>query len=303
MQLKLIYIFSILFAFFYKTIVFGLVDYSDSSSFNISQKSNSKKSGGSSTKVKSGARSKVFNIYTTYETLKIKNESSTSKVNIINLVARLDTIYSVFLESSYHLYSTNNDSITSSSKYQNGNLKALVGFNWLNLGPKFRETMLDLYAGSIIGNTNSDYSTSRNDSFVGVETRKNFFRVVVGLGYEARFVGSAKNNSEMKIGNIFKSSAFLGWAVSNDIKIQIEGVNVKIQQSDNSISPALNQDISFNYLSPRLFLGIISNCDLTIGATYGFGGQIDPGILSQARLWDLNYGMGNSVYAGINVSM
>jgi len=107
----------------------------------------------------------------------------------------------------------------------------------------------------------------------------------------------------MKIGNIFKSSAFLGWAVSNDIKIQVEGVNVKIQQSDDSIYPSLNQDISFNYLSPRLFLGIIPNCDLTIGATYSIGNQIDPDTLAQARLWDLNNGMGNSIYAGVNVSM
>ena len=303
MQLKLIYVFSVLFTFLTVTPVFGLVDYSDSSSFNFSQKSNSQKSENSSrssTKAKSGARSKIFNIYTTYETLKIKNESSTSKINIINVVARLDTSYSVFLESSYHLYSNTNNSLTN---YKKGNIKALLGFNWLNLGPKFRETMLDIYAGSVIGNTDSDYSTSRNDTFIGIETRKNFFRVVVGLGYEARFTGTVKNSSEMKIGNIFKSSAFLGWAVSNDIKIQVEGVNVKIQQSDDSIYPSLNQDISFNYLSPRLFLGIIPNCDLTIGATYSIGNQIDPVTLAQARLWDLNNGMGNSIYAGVNVSM
>ncbi|MCR9204934.1 MAG: hypothetical protein NXH75_10170, partial [Halobacteriovoraceae bacterium] len=186
--------------------------------------------------------------------------------------------------------------------FQAGNPEVILGFNWLQFGKKADLATVDLFGGLSFGQKDSDFATERTDKIVGISTAKRFHTLAVGLGYEYRMTGTGSEN-EMRIGNISKLSASLGWVVSKDIRFLVEGSTFKIGRGNDEFANfILDEDISFSSVKPQLQLKIGPMIDLTLGAQFRTR-RLKQGALTSARLWGLDAAYGNSVFSGLSFSI
>jgi hypothetical protein len=244
-----------------------------------------------------------INFAANYETLNYQQETGESKVNFINIATKLNTPYNLYLDLDYWMASSSDEELTTTSSQQAGNPRAVIGFNWLNFGKAAEQTTVDLFVGASVKTTNSDFGSSRTDQIFGVETTKAFYSFILGLGYELRLTGTPGNLNESDIGNIQRMTAVLGWNLSSDIKMLLEANYVTIGSSDDSGRASLSEKVSFGMITPSLYLGITPFVDLELGARFRTKRAPQSDEFVNAKVWQYKGSYGNSIFAGLNVSM
>ncbi len=296
--------------------VFSIVDYTEESdnSFRpnsspkiIKSKSVSKASVGSSKSKKQGPSS--IELSTGYKTLDVETPNIQGKVGVVSVSAHIETLYGIFTDINYWQASSDSKSLTESSSYQDGNSKMLVGFNWFTFGQGLTASRADIYGGFSMRATNSDFAPSRNDKMAGAQLAKRFSLVALLLGVEYRFTGNPKDEDEMKIGNIQKLWATLGFLISQDIKFSLEARTYKISErtldDEETPRPYLDEALSYSVLIPKLILNITPNIGVNFGGYFRTkkikAGKQDD--LLKAKLYDLPGIYGNSVFAGMTISI
>lgn len=236
-----------------------------------------------------------------YSSQSVSLDDTQGKVQTLKLKTHFETNYNIFLDASYYQASSDDVSLTgeNATKNQNGNPEVILGFNWLQIGQSADAVTVDLLAGFSFGQNGSSFATSRSDKIVGIMTAKRFHNFALGLGYELRMVGDAKDESELSIGNISTIEASLGWVVSHDIRFLISAKQYSINAGNSSRLAFLDQNISFGTLSPKLLLSLSPHVHMSLGANFRSRRIKDSNYLG-ARLWNLDAPYGNSLDVGLS---
>lgn len=233
----------------------------------------------------------------------VKMNERNGKVQTFNFDGHFQTQYNIFLDFSYWQLSQRSKNIQQESGNEKGNPLVLLGFNWLEFGSGAEAATVDFYMGGLFGQSGSDLATQRTEKIAGLRTIKRFNQFALGVGYEFHFNGRPDNSQEMEIGDMRRFSASLGWVVSPDIKLLLEANNYKISKSSNSENVKyLDRDINLSSISPKMHLNFSRSVVLEIGGTFRTRRMSDDSILS-AKLWNLEGAYGNSLFAGLGMSL
>lgn len=251
----------------------------------------------------------LFEIQTSYEDHKIQNEFVNAKINLIRTKLEIRPIEDVFINATYWYANSSHLQLTQNPKHQKGNLTAILGLNWFNMGSELEKTRIDIHLGAMFGEKDSDLASTRLDKIVGFETTKRFNTVLFGLGVQLRLTNTPKSDKELIIGNMAKFSVGLGWIVSHDIRIGLEansyklyGADLELLQEDPTLKGRiLEKDVSFSTLSPQLFLSL---GETSLEAYLGFHirtknptSKVDT---TKARLFEIPGVYGNSILGGLS---
>lgn len=290
---------------------FALVDYTEEEAFvpqssgaaSVAKKAPAPRS---VTKPKSSAKSGPglgISMGTSYGAQDVELEGKTGKVEMLGFDAQFQTRYNVFMSVSYYqAKSTDSAIVSEQTGFQSGNPEVVLGFNWLQFGKTADLATVDLYGGLSFGQKDSDFATERTDRIVGISTAKRFYSLALGLGYEYRMTGTGAAD-EMRIGNISKLSASLGWVVSRDIRFLVEGSTFSVGRGDDeNASLVLEENVQFSTVKPQVQLKIAPMIDLTLGAQFRTR-RLKQGTLTNARLWGLDAAYGNSVFTGLSLNI
>lgn len=292
------------------TNAYGLVDYTESSSAPEVPAARNAPPAAAATMIRREAPTRssasngpaAFQLAAGYESLSFNLDGEDSKLGFTKIHAHFQTNYDIFMAASFWRATTDSALLSESSDSQNGNPQAIIGFNWLRFGAAQEMATIDLYGGGSFRG-NSDLASSRSDTIAGVETSKRFYDFFLGLGYEMRLTGAARNNDERDIGNIQKLSASLGWRATPDIQFIVEGSSVTVAPGDETKSMFLKDKQSFASITPKLGLFLRPVFQLELGARFQTKAANNPEALVDARLWDLSGAYGNSLFANINFSL
>ncbi len=298
---------------------FALIDYSDSASSsgnsNGAIKMNAPRQIPTISQINSGSAEVArgdrllqgFSLSAKYDALKLDAGTKKGAVNILTFDGHVETPANIFLDLSYSGISSKLISIApQESSFQSANISILLGLNWLKFGSVTDLAMLNLVGGVNFAPSQSDFSSSRIDKIVAVQTSKRFNTFIIDLGYELTLSGEVDNNQEVDIGNIQKFYSKLGWVVSPDIAFQLEGATVTIKNSDNftrDISRRLMTEVDFGYLSPKLNLGLGKMVELELGAIFRMTKAQKLEQLVDARLWNTKGLYGDVLYSALILSI
>lgn len=275
---------------------YALVDYSEASPESTKKDGAQNKSSTRLETSRGDSRSLIwksdFSLSANYESREIAAE----KFGVINLNTHLQTPFNVYFDISYWNAQTRSGS-------QNGNPKALIGFNWLRFGSPGDEARLDLYGGAKLAGS-SVLSSSRNDKIFGVETTKRFGTFGLGIGFDLTMTGAPKKEVDMALGNIQRIAVSGGWMVSNDIQFELEVENFTIKESsDSARGNYLQKSVSFSCLSPKLNLNLAPGIGMEMGARFTTNKPKSDQDLKSAKLFDMHGAYSNSLFAGLNLSL
>lgn len=241
-----------------------------------------------------------FSVGTSYHSNNVEIGERSGKVDSWHFDGHFQTNYGFYLTASHYLAGSESSDLAEESGMQQGNPKAMIGFNWLRLGGGSEAATVDILAGASIGQSGSDFATSRTDKIFGVETTKKFASMVLGLGYEYRITGAASGTEELNIGNIQKLYAVLGWMATPDIRFSFEAGTYKIGMGEGDYF--LEEKTSFGYAAPKVHLGISPMISLDLGAIFRTKRLGDDSLID-ARLYDLKGAYGSSILAGLTVAL
>lgn len=247
-----------------------------------------------------------FELEALYDHQSLSVDDASGSFQKLSLVGHFQTQYNLYMDFSYWAATSelrNSDGVDQSLENEKGRLKFILGFNWLRFGKAQEMATVDIYGGAFFKGSGGVAST-RTDKVVGIETSKRFHNFALALGYEYHLTGTPTAQSESSIGNIgiFKSS--LGWMVSNDISFTLEGGMVSIAKDEttdrlNSIS----EETKFSYVKPTAILGLSPNVALEMGAVFRTRRAPNSNELVSARLWNIPGAYGNSLFAGLKLSI
>ena len=237
---------------------------------------------------------KGINMGVGYEALKAQER----ELNQIKVQAKYQTDFNLYLDSSFWAGKLNGD------KFGPGNLETKLGFNFLNAGGPNSLATFDLLAGVNFSTWDSSYASKRVDQIYSLFSTKRFHRIILGLGGEFRITSDSKNEEVTSIGNIGTFSAMLGWEISRDIKVFLEGGLVTIAPGKAKDSGNyLPGNAKYTYISPLLQLGIFSQLWVELGAAFRIKHEGYNDTLAGARLFDLKGIYGNSLFTGLKYSL
>ncbi len=271
---------------------FALVDYTE---HGQDQKSLSKTSTLNLSSKNSDSRSLSWKSDLSFDTNYEVSEIDSDKIGFLNINAHVQTPVNIFVDISYWNANNNHGN-------QNGNTKAILGFNWLRFGSPNDEAKFDIFGGGRFA-SNSELASSKTDKIFGFETTKRFGSFGLGIGFDLTLVGLPKKETEMSTGNIQRISVSSGWMVSNDIQFELEIENFKIQNSSDSRENHLLNSVSFSSLSPKLNLSIAPAVNLELGARYRTNKAKSSQDLKLAKLYELHGIYSNSLFTGLNISL
>ena len=279
------------FLFLFSLNAFALVDYTETSS----EPKSIQKSNYSTQKISGDSRSlswkSEFSLSANYEATEIES----SKYGFVNLNTHFQTPFNMYLDLSYW-------SATTKAGSQNGNPKILLGLNWFKFGGPSDEAKIDFIAGTKLSGK-SQLASSRTDKIFGLETTKKFGSFGMGFGYDLTLTGTAKNDTEMDIGNIHRIVVSGGWMVSNDIQFEMEAENFRITEGSSDKLVTLSKEITFSTLSPKLNLSLAPAVNLELGARFRMSKPASNQDLKLAKLYDVHGAYSNSMFAGLGISL
>jgi len=321
MDKKNLLFFTLLITIFLSTSSFALVDYSEESS-PVGQSRSKKKTRRAPVIRKKSPRSTggasvstgMFNVGLNYESISLDVKSKQNeagepqshgegKVQMMSVSGHFETSYDLYLDFSYWRGSTSSKILSENDSSQGGNPKLILGFNWLKFGQGQDSAAIDLYAGGSFSSS-SALASSRTDKIFGIETSKRFYVFALSFGYEYQLTGTPDNSDELGIGNLQKIKATAGWMVSGDIQIGIEGGTVRIGNSNESDRERkLMEKLSYGYVRPSLFLGLMPSVTMELGATFRTDKLRTSEIATDARLWNQPGIYGNSLFSNLYISI
>lgn len=194
-----------------------------------------------------------------------QNMNGDGKFNKSSIELNIETPVNFWLNASYWQGSGSGFSNTDWNKKHSGNPEFKLGFNFLQVGTREDLATMDIYAGSELSSS-SQLASSRTDQIYGLDLSKRFLDLALGLGFELRTTGKAKNLQDYDLGNIQRIKATFGWMVSNDIQFQTDFIttSVGVGEGEN----ALSSKVQYSTLAPRLNLKLASFVNFTMGADF-----------------------------------
>jgi hypothetical protein len=281
----------------------ALVDYSEEESAPV--KKSVKKLSKPSSSGPSSRSSGSLSFRSKYDSTKINtnNGKSTGNVDMIDMELDIETQWGLFVEARYWQAASRN--LYASKAYEQGNPKAVVGFNWLRSGSDQDLAKVDVYAGYSFKQNDSLLASSRNDQLFGLRTTKRLGDFALGLQGEFRKTGTPSDAKEMDIGDITRVTASLGWVATTDIRFSLEANTYKISTGDKANSYVLEKTLNLATLVPKLHLGITQNVELELGGVFQTrkpDKNQEQNVLD-AKLMDIPGAYGNSMFAGLNLSV
>jgi hypothetical protein len=271
---------------------FALVDYTETTSDQRSmQKTNYSSQKISTPDSRTLSWKSEFSFNANYESAQIES----NKYGFINLNTHFQTPFNMYFDLSYWNASSKEGS-------QNGNPKVLVGLNWFKFGSPSDEAKIDFIAGAKFSGK-SRLASTRTDKIFGIETTKRFGSFGLGLGYDITLTGSAKDETEMDIGNIHRIVVSGGWMVSNDIQFEMEAENFRIAEGSTDNTITLSKEVTFSTLSPKLNLSLAPAINLELGARFRMNKPSSAQDLKLAKLYDVHGAYTNSLFAGLGISL
>lgn len=251
----------------------------------------------------------MFRLGSQFESVRVQTDEGEEKVDFMKFQAQFMTQYDVFLDVRYWMTPSSALDILGhegeqSSTHQ-GNARTVLGFNWMNFGGGPTAGNVDLYGGaSIRASESSAFGASRTDMVLGVMTSKRFHSLALGLGYELVRTGNPGKDAELSIGDIQKFHASLGWRVSPDIQMMLEGATYRIGSSEQTERTFyLQESQTFASVTPSMVLRLSHLMRLRLGATFQTNKVDDPKEMVRARLWDIDGLYGNRLFAGLSFSL
>ena len=180
-----------------------------------------------------------------------------------------------------------------------GNLRLLLGFNWLGFGSAGSRVSVDVFGGVVPGVTDSDFATSRTDTFLGLKTRKEFYQLAVEMGLQHHVTGTPEGG-EMAVGDIQTAFGELSWQVSQDIFLALGGGAVKVSPQEEG----LKSELSWGYLNPQLRLNLSRWVALSFDAHLRTSSKKSfQEVAARARLWDFPGACGDSLKASLSLTL
>lgn len=286
----------------------ALVDYSDKSEgsagdFSVKSQAAAPQAEGAPRK----RGMKYLEFSTSFDSMEFSQNGRSGKAQMVGGTLSLRSPYSFFAELSYfegRMEETNREHKSSES----GNPKLIIGSNWLQLGGPQDNARVDVYVGVSNKTKNSAMGSSRTDKIVGVETSKQILALVLGLSGQYILTGNPEDSSELRIGNIARMGGGLGLVLSPDIRFSMEANYYRLSRADNIAATdyALVDDVTFSTLGPKLILGMGQLFELELGAHFQTKRpqtkQSNVNLLD-AKLFQFPGAYGNSLFAGINISV
>ncbi len=297
---------------------FALVDYSQSETSSVRPKPRARaprKASGmiqrsAPTKSTSGSGSTIFGgdfeLQALYDHQSISESQTSGDFQKLTLSGHFQTQYNLYMDFSYWAATSelkNSEGEDESLENENGRLKFILGFNWLRFGSAQEMATVDLYGGALFKGSGGVAST-RTDKVIGVETSKRFYNFALALGYEYHITGTPSAESESAIGNINILKTSLGWMVSNDISFTLEGGMVKLASNDNPDRVnKIDEEVEFSYVRPTVILGLSPNVGLEMGGVFRTRRAQNTNSLVSAKLWNIPGAYGNSLFAGLKITI
>jgi hypothetical protein len=228
--------------------------------------------------------------------LALKNKDK--ELNQIELNAKYQTDFNLYLDTSFWAAKVNGDN------FGPGNLETKIGFSFLSAGGPHNLATIDLLAGVNFSTWDSNYASGRVDQVYSLFSTKRFHSIILGIGGQWRITGDSRNVEVASIGNIGTYSAMLGWEISRDIKVFVEGGLVTLAPGEaNDSGNYLTGKAKYTYISPLLQLGIFSQLWVELGAAFRINNEGYDDSLASARLFDLKGIYGNSLFTGLKYSL
>ncbi|WP_412469600.1 MULTISPECIES: hypothetical protein [unclassified Halobacteriovorax] len=218
-------------------------------------------------------------------------------INFVNFNLKMGFAHGIFID-----LSARGAQSLETSEFEQANSGVKLGFNWLEIGNDYNKLIIDTYLGMRFKG-DSEFSTQRNDRLLGVSTEKRFGAVALGVDYERVFADTLDNDEEMAVGDISHIKANLGIMVSHEIQFLLTYGEVKVSSSDFFTANSLNSDLKYSYLMPQMFLRMSRSVRLNMGAGFQVS-RPDTSVLNETtKLWDLPVLYGNTLFAGLNLSI
>ncbi len=296
---------------------YALVDYSDTESSSgtttrkaaparaaapIIQRSAPTKSTGSGSSIFGGD----FELETLYEHQSLAATEASGSFQKLSLAGHFQTQYNLYMDFSYWAATSelrNSEGADESLENEKGRFKFILGFNWLRFGKAQEMATVDIYGGGYFKGSGGVAST-RTDKVVGIETSKRFYNFALALGYEYHLTGTPTAETESSIGNIGILKTSLGWMVSNDISFTLEGGMVSIDKDENTDrANRIEEETKFSYVKPSVILGLSPSVGLEMGGVFRTRRAHNTDSLVSARLWNIPGAYGNSLFAGLKLSI
>ena len=293
MKLNIGIIFSLLFT---SSVSFGLVDYTPRS------KSSSKQSGpkidisammsqNKSSQVRVTRKANplgMIHFNTGYNSV----DMGTEKYDLYTFGGTLITPWNLYFD----LDLTYGGSTEEGKSYSLGNTEFSVGARWLEYGRQYNMISLDVIGGMSLGVEDSDIGSERNDSYVGLLTKKNFGHMDLTLGFEHWFMDDSPTDNEALIGGLNKYLVNMGYTASSDIRFDLGVHFINISDIEGT------DDISYTEVSPQIGLKLSRMMTMTLGANFSSGKELDVDSLKNLKLWTTESLYGNSYFAKMSLS-
>jgi hypothetical protein len=246
-----------------------------------------------------------INFLLKYDSLDIRSTQKDGKASVMKFEGHIQTQNNIFLDFEYWQAQTDSEEISRDTGYQEGNPEVRLGFNWLKFGEGNEAANIDIYAGGRFKASGSELASTRNDKIFGLQTSKMFAQqFMISFGGEYRILGNPKSEDELKLGNQRSFIAAMVWAATPDIRFAMELTTTKITQGEADEDRAvLDEDISFANVSPKLLLMLHPNYNVELGANFRTRKASSDQDLTRARLLADEGSYGNSIYAGINITL
>jgi len=290
---------------------YALVDYSEVEDASPARKSTRKTTRPSikknapvqNTRSNDSGGSGAFELTTKYEQQQINAQSDEGELSKISFAGHFQTDYNLFLDFSYWMADATLTNSETASDFEQGRPKVILGFNWLRFGKVQEMSTVDIYAGGVWKGSENIAST-RTDKIIGIETSKRFYVFALALGYEYQLTGTPEDELETSIGNIGILKTTVGWMVSGDISFVLEAGMITIESDSNvDRTHRLEESTKFSYLRPVANLGLSRSISLELGGVFRTRKANDVDTLLGAKLWNVPGAYGNSLFAGLKLSI
>ncbi|CBW26762.1 putative exported protein [Halobacteriovorax marinus SJ] len=247
-----------------------------------------------------------FELMALYDHQSLNLDQGSGSFQKLSLSGHFQTQYNLYMDFAYWAATSelrNSDGVDESLENEKGRLKFILGFNWLRFGKAQEMATVDIFGGAYLKGSGGVAST-RTDKVVGIETSKRFYNFALALGYEYHLTGTPDAESESAIGNIGILKTSFGWMVSNDISFSLEGGMVNIASAeDTDRVNKIEEESKFSYIKPTLILGLSPSVALEMGGVFRTRRAHNTNSLVSARLWNIPGAYGNSLFAGLKLSI
>lgn len=289
-------------------IAHALVDYTDTEEFSAPSRKVQKrapritKRSAPRRRSSSGGK-KYFEFASVFSNAKYVAAEREGKVDRVDLNMRINTDYKFFVDLSYPMYSGKISDDQTDTSFQAGNPKMLIGLNWFQFGSSADALAID-FLGGVSFKGKSEFAAKRTDKHVGISTSKRIQQVGLTLGYNYTFTGSPDEVDASDIGNIQSLYAEIGVIVSSDILFMLRAENFTIGASDDDgRALRLENDIKYSVIKPQMKLRMSQAVDLVMEASFRMRRPKSEELSTSLGVWDLNSAYGNTLGAGLNISI